>query len=50
MQLQLNYRFKRRSKDFLDWLVNVVESNQYPDMESMIKHNIREHSVLGETY
>ncbi|MDT8347120.1 MAG: hypothetical protein RQ756_04910 [Flavobacteriaceae bacterium] len=37
MQPQLNYRFKRRSKDFLDWLVNVVESNQYPDMESMVK-------------
>ena len=33
---KLNYRFERRSKNFLDWLVNIIESEKFHEIEGFI--------------
>ncbi|HRV54307.1 MAG: hypothetical protein R2802_13285 [Flavobacteriaceae bacterium] len=36
MQNALNYRFERKSKNFLDWLVYTVRSEKYHQVEGFI--------------
>jgi len=36
MENLLNYRFERKSKNFLDWLVNTIRSEKYHEVEGFI--------------
>jgi len=36
METTLNYKFKRKSKNHLDWLVNVIKSETYYQAEGHI--------------
>ncbi|WP_157514621.1 hypothetical protein [Mangrovimonas sp. TPBH4] len=36
MEHALPYRFKRRSKNHFDWLLNVIKSEKYHEAESII--------------
>lgn len=36
MEYTTNYRFERKSKNFLDWLVNVIESQRLREVDGVI--------------
>ncbi|WP_162623269.1 hypothetical protein [Confluentibacter sediminis] len=36
MKTTLNYNFKRQSKNHLDWLINVIKSEKYYQVEGDI--------------
>lgn len=36
MKTTLNYNFKRQSKNHLDWLVNIIKSEKYYQIEGDI--------------
>lgn len=36
METTLKYKFKRRSKNHLDWLINIVKSERYYQLEASI--------------
>ncbi len=36
METTLKYKFKRRSKNHLDWLINIVKSEKYYLLEASI--------------
>ncbi len=37
MQTTLNYNFKRKSANHLDWLLNIIKSERYFEMECSVK-------------
>jgi hypothetical protein len=39
MELALNYRFERRTKNHLEWLVDVIKSEKYYQAESYIPNH-----------
>ncbi|SFN80280.1 hypothetical protein SAMN04487989_104103 [Bizionia echini] len=39
MKQTLHYQFKRRSKNHLDWLINVIKSEKYFQADSIILTN-----------
>ena len=36
MKTTLNYNFKRQSKNHLDWLLNIIKSEKYYQIEASI--------------
>lgn len=36
MKTTLNYKFKRKSKNHLDWLINIIKSERYYLVEANI--------------
>lgn len=36
MKTTLTYSFKRQSKNHLDWLINIIKSERYSEIESSI--------------
>ncbi|MEZ4792800.1 MAG: hypothetical protein R2783_04865 [Gelidibacter sp.] len=36
METTLPYHFKRRSNDYFDWLLNIIKSEKYHEVESQI--------------
>ena len=36
MGATLHYRFERRSKNYLDWLINTIKSERYSECEAII--------------
>lgn len=38
MEATLNYKFKRKFKNHLDWLVNIIKSEKYYQFEGNIVH------------
>ena len=36
METTLNYPFKRRSENHLDWLLNIIKSEKYHEADSYI--------------
>jgi len=38
METTLNYNFKRQSKSYLDWLVNIIKSEKHHQFEGNIVH------------
>lgn len=36
MESKLSYRFKRRSTNYFDWLLNTIKSEKYHEAESQI--------------
>lgn len=36
MKTTLNYKFKRKSKNHLDWLINIIKSERYYLIEASI--------------
>ncbi|MFD0991330.1 hypothetical protein ACFQ1R_14580 [Mariniflexile jejuense] len=36
MKTALNYNFKRQSKNHLEWLINIIKSERYYEIESSI--------------
>ncbi|WP_274475779.1 hypothetical protein [Mangrovimonas aestuarii] len=39
MENVLNYRFRRRSKNYYDWMLNIIKSEKYHQTEAMIADN-----------
>ncbi len=38
METNLNYNFKRQSKNYIDWLANFIKSERYFDMEAIVSY------------
>lgn len=38
MESTLNYRFKRQSENYFDWLLNTIKSEKYHQAEGQIVH------------
>ena len=36
METTLNYNFKRQSENHLDWLINIIKSEKYYEIDSYI--------------
>jgi len=36
MEANLNYKFNRKSENFLDWLMNIIKSEKYYQAEGEI--------------
>lgn len=36
MGATLHYQFERRSKNYLDWLINTIKSERYSECEAII--------------
>ncbi|MEN3324885.1 hypothetical protein VP395_14190 [Mariniflexile soesokkakense] len=39
METTLRYNFKRKSKNHLDWLINIIKSERYFEIETLICYN-----------
>ncbi|CDF77927.1 hypothetical protein BN863_2150 [Formosa agariphila KMM 3901] len=39
MEKTLHYRFQRRSKNYFDWLLNIIKSEKYYQAEGVIVLN-----------
>ena len=48
MQTTLNYNFKRKSANHLDWLLNIIKSERYFEMEyavNSMRNNFQNNST-----
>ncbi|WP_171971880.1 hypothetical protein [Mangrovimonas sp. DI 80] len=51
MEQALPYRFKRRSKNHFDWLLNVIKSEKYHEAESIIvEHTYNKMSGSAQSF
>ncbi|WP_157503205.1 hypothetical protein [Mangrovimonas xylaniphaga] len=51
MEQALPYRFKRRSKNHFDWLLNVIKSEKYHEAESIIvEHTYNKMSSSAQNF
>ncbi|MBP0905706.1 hypothetical protein ACFSKN_15925 [Mariniflexile gromovii] len=39
MKTTLTYSFKRQSKNHLDWLINIIKSEKYSEIEASLLSN-----------
>lgn len=39
MKTTLNYNFTRKSKDYLDWLLNIINSEKYFELDAMMSNS-----------
>ena len=39
METSLNYNFQRKSENHLDWLLNIIKSEKYYQIEAHVRQN-----------
>lgn len=42
METSLNYNFQRKSENHVDWLLNIIKSEKYYEIEGIILNNQQE--------
>ena len=42
METSLNYNFQRKSKNHVDWFLNIIKSEKYYQIEAIILNNQQE--------